>query len=228
MVYRKPTHTDQYLHYISHHQTSCEESVVSSLFNRAYSIITNKDDLHKENARIKQVLKENGYRESIINKIFRRITNNHSLPQSQQLTQATDIQEEEIRISINLPYVEGTSEKLPRILRSHKIRSTFYIEMTLRKLLCKPKDRVATYDKSNIVYEIDCSNSQEIYFGESKRSLKSRSDEHKRFVRNCNCDKNEIAKHCWDHNFNWDSLKNANHINKISYMLPEIWLPNLW
>ena len=61
LVYRKPTHTDQYLHYSSHHQTSCKESVVSSLFNRAYSIITNKDDLHKENARIKQVLKENGY-----------------------------------------------------------------------------------------------------------------------------------------------------------------------
>ena len=94
LVYRKPTHTDQYLHYSSHHQTSCKESVVSSLFNRAYSIITNKDDLHKENARIKQVLKENGYQESIISKIFRRITNNHSLPLSQQLTQVKDIQEE--------------------------------------------------------------------------------------------------------------------------------------
>ena len=126
LVYRKPTHTDQYLHYSSHHQTSCKESVVSSLFNRAYSIITNKDDLHKENARIKQVLKENGYQESIISKIFKRITNNHSLPQSQQLMQATDIQEGKIRISINLPYVEGTSEKLQRILRSHKIKSTFY------------------------------------------------------------------------------------------------------
>ena len=53
LVYRKPTHTDQYLHYSSHHQTSCKESVVSSLLNRAYSIITNKDDLDKENTRIK-------------------------------------------------------------------------------------------------------------------------------------------------------------------------------
>ena len=154
---------------------------ISSLFNRAYSIITNKDDLHKENARIKQVLKENGDQESIINNISRRITNNHSLPQSQQLTQATDIQEEEIRMSINLPCVEGTSEKLWRILRSHKIRSTFYTE-------------------------IDCSNCQAVYFGESKRLLKSRSDEQKRSVRNCDCDKNETAKHCWeaDHNFTWD------------------------
>ena len=120
------------------------------MFNLPYSII---DDLHKRNARIKQVLKENGYQESIISKIFKRITNNHSLPQSQQLTQATDIQEEEIRMSINLPYVEGTSEKLRRILRSHKIRFTFYFNSTLRKLLCIPKDRVATEDKKNIVYE---------------------------------------------------------------------------
>ena len=125
LVYRKCTHTDQYLYYSSHYQTSCKESVVSSLFNRAYSIITNKDDLHKENTRIKLVLKENGYQESINNKIFRRITNNHSLPQS-QVTEARDIQQEEIRISINLLYIEGTSEKLQRILRSHKIRSTFY------------------------------------------------------------------------------------------------------
>ena len=93
LVYRKPTHTDQYVHYSFHHQTSCKKSVVSSLFKRAYPIITNKDDLHKENARIRQVLKENGYQESIINKIFRRITNNHSFRQSQQLTQATDIEE---------------------------------------------------------------------------------------------------------------------------------------
>ena len=196
------------------------------------------------------MLKENGYQESIISKIFKRITNNHSLPQSQQLTQATDIQEEEIRISINLPYVEGTSEKLRRILRSHKIRSTFYTEKTLRKLLCKPKDRVATEDKNNIVYEIDCSNCKAVYYREFKGSLKPRSDERKGSVRNCDCDKNETAKHCWeaDHNFGWDqkkvvdresrliprkiketihSLKNPNQIKKISYTIPEIWLPNL-
>ena len=209
LVYTKPTHTQQYLHFSSHHHTSSKESVVSSLFNKAYSIITNKDDLHKENARIKQLLKENGYQESIISKIFKRITKNHNLPQSQQLTQATDIQEEEIRMNMNLPYVEGTSKKLLRTLRSYKIRSTFYTENTLRKLLCKPKDRVTTEDKNNIVYEIDCSNCEAIDFGECKRSLKSRSDEHKRSVRNCHCDKNEIAKHCWeaDHNFNWDQKK---------------------
>ena len=110
-------------------------------------------------------------------------------------------------MSINLPYVEGTGEKL---------RSTFYTEKTLRKLLCKPKDRVATEDKNNIAYKIDCSNCEAVQFGESKRSLKSRSDEHKRSIRNWNCDKNEIAKYCWEagHNFNWDRMKLLNAAEK--------------
>ena len=114
LVHRKPTHTDQCLHYSSHQQTSCKEIVVS-VFNRTYSIITTKDDLTKENARIKQVLKENGCQENIIGKIFKRITS-----------------------------------------------------------------RVATEDKNNTIYEIDCSNCEAVYFGESKLSLKSCSDEHKR------------------------------------------------
>ena len=97
----------------------------------------------------KQVLKKNEYQESIISKIFKRFTTN--LSQSQQQTQATNLQEEEIRKSINLLYVEGTSEKLWRILKSHKIRSTFYTESTFRKLLCKTNDLVATEDKNNIV-----------------------------------------------------------------------------
>ena len=162
------------------------------------------------------------------------------------------IQEEEIKISINLKYVGGTSEILQRILRSlyRCIRSTFYTDKSLHKLLSKPKNWVVTEDKSNIVYEIDCSKCEAVYFGESKRSLESRSDEHKRSVRNCSYYNNEIAKYCLEayHDFNWDQekvidresrliprriketihfLENPFHINKISYMFPEIWLPNL-
>ena len=91
-------------------------------------------------------------------------------------------------MNINLPHVECTGEKLRCILNFHKIRSTFYTESTLRKLLCKPKDRVAIEARNNIVYEIGCSNCEAVCFVEFKRSLKSRSDEHKRSVRNCDCE----------------------------------------
>ena len=68
------------------------------------------------------MLKENGYQESIINKICKRITNNHSLPQANQV--------------IKIIQEEDTREKLRSIVGSHKIRSTFYTEDTLRKILC--------------------------------------------------------------------------------------------
>ena len=53
------------------------------------------------------------------------------------------------------------------------------------------------------------SNRKAVYFSEPKRSLKSHSDEHKRYIRNCDCGKNGIAKHCWEanHNINWDQKK---------------------
>ena len=72
------------------------------------------------------------------------------MPQVRQKTQATNIQEGEIRMSINLLYVEGNSEKQRRILKSHKTRPTFYNENFLHKLLSKRKDRVATEDKNNL------------------------------------------------------------------------------
>ena len=55
--------------------------------------------------------------------------------------------------------------------KSHKIRSTFYTESTLCKVLCKLRDRVVTEDKNNIVYIIDCSNCERIYFRETKCSV---------------------------------------------------------
>ena len=91
VVHRKPTHTDQYLEYSSDQQISCKKTFGSSLFNRKYSIITNKGNLTKENSKIKQDLKDNGYQESIISKILKRIFNNHSMSQPQHQTQATDI-----------------------------------------------------------------------------------------------------------------------------------------
>ena len=101
-VYRKSTYANKCLHCSNKYQKSCKKSVVSSLFDRAFSIITIKDYLTEESARLKQVLTENGYQENI----------NLSLSQSEQQTQATDIQEDGIKMSINLPCVEGISEKL--------------------------------------------------------------------------------------------------------------------
>ena len=69
------------------------------------------------------MLKENGNQESIISKIFKKITNNYSLSQSQQQTQ-------EIKMSKNLPYIKGISKKLWHAFLSEKIRCIYNTEST--------------------------------------------------------------------------------------------------
>ena len=55
------------------------------------------------------MLKENEYQESTISKIFLK---NYEQSQLASVKRQTDVQEQEIRMSIRLQYVEGTSEKL--------------------------------------------------------------------------------------------------------------------
>ena len=72
-MFRRPSYSHKHLHYNYHHQTSCNNCAVFSLFHAAYFIISNNNDLNKENPWIKQVLQEKGYQEGFISKIFARI-----------------------------------------------------------------------------------------------------------------------------------------------------------
>ena len=47
-VYKKPTHTDQYLHFESHHLTHVKRGVVTCLHDRAREIIIMQDSFQKE------------------------------------------------------------------------------------------------------------------------------------------------------------------------------------
>ncbi|XP_054259833.1 uncharacterized protein LOC128984527 [Macrosteles quadrilineatus] len=55
-VYRKKTHTGQYLNFQSNHQISVKEGVAYSLFDRAKSICSNQDELKDEIKKVEQDL----------------------------------------------------------------------------------------------------------------------------------------------------------------------------
>ena len=145
LVYRKPTHTDQYLNFHSNHQISSKESVASPLFTRADNIISEPTDLRTENDRIIKVLTDNDYSKQIIGKVRRNIEKlNHNNIQ--------DKEDKEYVGYINLQYIAGTSEILRRIFQKHKFRCTFYSSDTLRKTLSNPKDKIEKVKQNNIVY----------------------------------------------------------------------------
>jgi hypothetical protein len=59
-VYRKPTHTNLYLHHKSHHHPANKHSVLSSLVHRAKALC-DQDSLALELAFLTNVFKQNGY-----------------------------------------------------------------------------------------------------------------------------------------------------------------------
>ena len=70
-VYRKPTHTDQYLKFTSHHLARAKKSVITSLFDRAKNIISNPSDQKKEENHLTAILQDNGYRKKFIKNAIR-------------------------------------------------------------------------------------------------------------------------------------------------------------
>ena len=74
-VFRKPTHTDLYLQWDSHHPLTSKYSVIGTLKHRANTICSNTQLLHKEKKHLKNALKNCQYPTWDINKIQQKINN---------------------------------------------------------------------------------------------------------------------------------------------------------
>jgi len=56
-VYRKPTHTDQYLHFRSHHPINHKTGVVRTLMDRKETLVSTENDKNKEELQIRTARK---------------------------------------------------------------------------------------------------------------------------------------------------------------------------
>ena len=60
-IYRKPTHTDQYLAYDSHHPQSVKRGIIKCLHEHAKRLVTKPSVISKEKKHLSSVLVSNGY-----------------------------------------------------------------------------------------------------------------------------------------------------------------------
>ena len=68
-VYRKPTHTDQYLHWDSHHAITSKYSVIGTLYHRARTVCSNPDQLQNEEKHLFQSLNKCKYPNWALNRV---------------------------------------------------------------------------------------------------------------------------------------------------------------
>ena len=76
-VYRKPTHTDRYLQYLSHHPVNQNVSVARTLFSRAIRITSNNEKKIEEFHQITKALKNNGFPSNKCS--FKNYMQNHNI-----------------------------------------------------------------------------------------------------------------------------------------------------
>ena len=71
-VYRKPTHTDRYLDYNSHHEAKHKVSTASTLLHRASTLPNTNENKENEVKYVTDALKLNGYPANFISNIIKR------------------------------------------------------------------------------------------------------------------------------------------------------------
>ena len=68
-VYRKPTHTDQYLHWDSHHSITSKYSVIGTLYHRARTVCSNQEYLNNEEEHLIKSLNRCKYPRWALNRV---------------------------------------------------------------------------------------------------------------------------------------------------------------
>ena len=194
-VYRKATHTDQYLSFHSHHPAAHKRAVVRTLMCRAEALSSSGVSRAQEEKLVSQALQGNGYPKGFIHK--------HTCPQPDQRTPRDQV----ARGSVTLPYISGLSESIRRVLAPLAIQVTFRPYRTLRQELVHPKDPVPANRRKGVVYSIPCAECPRTYIGQTGRSLDHRLREHHRALKNGDVGSSALAEHVFSANHQVDLSK---------------------
>ncbi|XP_011868909.1 PREDICTED: uncharacterized protein LOC105562568 [Vollenhovia emeryi] len=119
-VYRKPTHTDRYLHANSHHHPAQKNSVINSLVHRALSI-SEPAALDGKLNHLHRALTRNGYSSRNINRTIQKLTNTEPSLNDTRMPEA----EKEKKKTVVLPHLRGTMDRISRVLSKHNIKVIF-------------------------------------------------------------------------------------------------------
>ena len=88
-VYRKPTHTDQYLQWASHHHLSAKHCALNTLTDRAKTVCSKPELLQKEMDHLRKALTHCKYPKWVLDRLERRLTKPTSQDNNYANTQGT-------------------------------------------------------------------------------------------------------------------------------------------
>ena len=137
-VYRKKTHTNQYLNFNSNHHARQKIGIVSTLMKRV-ELVSKDQDKENEKELVKDAFRSCGYPEWVVQKDTRKKETK---------------KEEEIHLArVSVPYNKGLSERFAKTMKSYKVDTIHKPTSTIKNVLCsRAKDRLHPMDKPGVIY----------------------------------------------------------------------------
>jgi hypothetical protein len=172
-IWRKATHTDQYLDFASNHHIKQKIGIINTFEHRINTLITEEGDKKAERTHVRKALKRCGHPTWTLHR-----------------KKTTKPKEDKIerRGKVVIPYIKGTAEKIARIFKRYDIETIHRPTNKLKNILCnKMKDKVEMLDKTGAIYYNKCKKKKCIekekkkndYVGETDRVWRGRQYEHK-------------------------------------------------
>ena len=181
-VFRKPTHTDLYLQWDSHHTISSKYSVAGTLYHRAKTICSDQQLQKKEEDHLCQALQKCRYPIWAINRARIKSQNPTGRTNSNNNNQTGQKKTINKNIYMVVPYQQGLSERFKNTCQKCGVQVHIKGGQTIKDLLMAPKDKDPITNKSGVIYRFKCSEDgcEEEYIGESARTLAERFKEHQK------------------------------------------------
>ena len=180
-VYRKPTHTDQYLQWDSHHHLSAKFSVIQTLSHRASTMCSDPELLQKEKEHLRKALTKCNYPKWALDKVEKRLNRStRQVNDGGNNSAQTANQGVQSKGHIVIPYTQGLCESIKKICGRYGIQTHFKGGTTIKNLLVSPKDKDPMVNQSSAIYWYQCGDlgCDDEYIGETSRTFGERYKEH--------------------------------------------------
>ena len=177
-IYRKDTHTAQFVHYESFTKWNHKVAWIRSLIFRAKKLCS-PNKLKAEINNIKKFASFNGFPRWITNKIVRQSDANHH--------QRNDEEDVISTIYMFLPFIGKEAEgvvmrckkRLFRLFKKdQKIEFRVHFQTTKLSFFTSNKDKIPLLSSSSVIYEFSCPGCMKSYIGKTESTLFNRTYEH--------------------------------------------------
>ena len=175
----KPTHTNQYLHWDSHHAIPSKYSMIGTLINRAKTICSGPTQLQEEEEHLYNILMKCKYPTWALNRVkLRHPTSATRKKNNNRNSNPNNNRDQQSHITV--PYHQGLSESFKRTCKKYGIEVHLKGGPTIKNLLMTPKDKDPILKRSGVIYRFKCNRVEcdEEYIGESARNFGERFKDH--------------------------------------------------